>query len=94
MNKLRISLSPVKCPVYGRTNQQCNFEQTIVFRMNTIEVRNDDPSILVNGNYKRPSMSKEQFKRQNVGKLIQSIQHLILYFGPGLKFQVLIPLQF
>ena len=94
MNKLRISLSPVKCPVYGRTNQQCNFEQTIVFRMNTIEVRNDDPSILVNGNYKRPSMSKEQFKRQNVGKLIQSIQYLILCFVPGLKFQVLIPLQF
>jgi hypothetical protein len=52
-----------------------------------------DSSISGYRNKKLSSKSEEQFKRQEVRKLIQSIQPIILYFGPGLKFQVVIPLQ-
>jgi len=41
MNKFPISLSPVKCSVNGRTNQHFNLEQKMVFRIDTMEVRNE-----------------------------------------------------
>ena len=62
MNKFPIILNPVICPVYGRTNQHFNLEQTMVFRINTMEVRNPAPSILGNRNNKLSSKSKEQIK--------------------------------
>jgi len=66
MNKPRIILNPDKRPVFGRINQYFNLEQTIVFRIDTMEVRNPDPSILITRNKKLSSKSKEQFKRQDV----------------------------
>jgi len=60
MNKPRIILNPDKRPVFGRINQYFNLEQTIVFRIDTMEVRNPDPSILVIRNQKQSSKSKEQ----------------------------------
>jgi len=86
MNKFPITLSPVKWFVNRRTNQHFNLEQTMVFKINTMDVRNPDPSILGNRNKKLPSKSKELFKRQGVRMLIQSIQPIILCFVPGLKF--------
>jgi len=50
-----------------------------------------DPSISGNRNKKLSLKSKEQIKRQEVRKLIQSIQPIILCFGFVLKFQVIIP---
>jgi hypothetical protein len=66
MNKFPITLSPVKRPVIGRINQHFNLEQTMVFRINTMEVRNPDSSILITRNKKLSSKSKEQFKRQDL----------------------------
>jgi len=40
MNKFQIVLKPVGWLVYGRTNQHINLEQPMVFRINTMEVRN------------------------------------------------------
>ncbi len=45
MNKFQIILRPVGWPVNGRTNQHLNLEQTMAFRINTMEVR-IPPSIL------------------------------------------------
>ena len=81
MNKFPITLSPVKWPVCGRTNQLVNLEQTMTLRINTTTGWNPDSTILGTRNKKLSSKSKKQFKRQDVRKLIQSIQHLILCFG-------------
>ena len=40
MNKFPISLKPGKWPVNGRTNQHINLEQTMVFRIIKMAVRN------------------------------------------------------
>ena len=37
MNKFRIILKPVQWPANGRTNQHFNLEQTMAFRINTME---------------------------------------------------------
>jgi hypothetical protein len=50
----------------------------MVFRIELMEGRNPESSILENWNRKLFSNSKEQLKRQNVRKLIPSIQQLIL----------------
>jgi len=60
MNKFPITLSPVKWSVIGRTNQHYNLEQTMFLRIDTMEVRNPDPSILVIRNQKQSSKSNEQ----------------------------------
>jgi len=59
MNKFPIIINPVKWPVNGRTNQYLILEQTMAFRIDTLEVRNPDPSILGIWKKKLFSMSKE-----------------------------------
>ena len=82
MNKFPIILRPVGWPVNGRTNQHSNLKQTMVFRINTMEVRNPDPSMLGYRNKRRSCMTESRKipigKAGGIGLCTWEIRWLVL----------------